>query len=62
MADSLLGREIQSQPIQKTGLFSLQRFITDLDPHEINHIGEAIVSNSGELEYLKTYRLSANQT
>ncbi|MEH2056818.1 MAG: hypothetical protein V7K97_11825 [Nostoc sp.] len=40
----------------------LQRFITDLNPNEENHIGEAIIRENGELEYLKTYRLSGMQT
>jgi hypothetical protein len=44
------------------GPFSLQRFITDLHLKDENHIGEAIVRDNGELEYLKTYRLSAAQT
>lgn len=43
-------------------LFTLQRFITDLQLKSKNHIGEAIVRADGQLEYLKTYRLSEAQT
>ena len=62
MASNLLGRLVSSQRVYTAGAFTLQRFITDLNPREDNHIGEAIVRLSGELEYLKTYRLSAAQT
>ncbi len=62
MADSLLDRPLQAKRIQKTGIFTLERFITDLDPQEVNHIGEVIVSQNGDLEYLKSYRLSTSQT
>lgn len=58
----MLKRPVKSQQVYKAGSFTLQRFITDLDSHQINHIGEAIVRDTGELEYLKTYRLSALQT
>lgn len=62
MANSLLQRPVKTQKVYKAGSFNLQRFITDIDSHQINHIGEAIVRDTGELEYLKTYRLSAIQT
>lgn len=62
MSDSLLQRPVSAQKVYKAGSFTLQRFLTDLDSHQINHIGEAIVRDTGELEYLKTYRLSATQT
>ena len=62
MANSLLQRPVEAKQVYKAGSFTLQRFITDLDSHQVNHIGEAIVRNTGELEYLKTYRLCATQT
>ena len=62
MAEGLLGRKLISQKVYTAGSFVLQRFITDLNPKEENHIGEAIIRENGELEYLKTYRLSGMQT
>ncbi|MDZ8053213.1 MAG: ARPP-2 domain-containing protein [Aulosira sp. ZfuVER01] len=62
MAEGLLQRQLRSQRVYTAGPFVLQRFITNLLPKEENHIGEAIVRDNGELEYLKTYRLSAAQT
>jgi DNA-binding NtrC family response regulator len=62
MAEGLLGRKLISQKVYTAGSFMLQRFITDLNPNEENHIGEAIIRENGELEYLKTYRLSGMQT
>lgn len=61
MAEGLLC-ELQSQVVYSAGSFLLQRFITKLQLGEENHIGEAIVRDNGEIEYLKTYRLSASQT
>lgn len=63
MAANLLGRSVTGSAVYQLGPFTLQRFITDLDPlQKDNHIGEAIVRDNGDLEYLKTYRLSAAQT
>jgi hypothetical protein len=62
MAEGLLGRALKSQMVYATNSFFLQRFITDLNPHAENYIGEAIVRENGELEYLKTYCLSTSQT
>ena len=59
---SLRDRPLKAKRIHKTGKFTLERFITDLDPHEVNHIGEVIISPNGQLEYLKSYRLSTAQT
>lgn len=61
MASDILQRPVESKRIYTAGPFTLQRFITDLKLKSENHIGEAIVSNDGQLEYLKTYRLSAGQ-
>jgi hypothetical protein len=62
MASNLLGRPIESKRIYTAGGFTLQRFMTDLQLKSENHIGEAIVRDNGQLEYLKTYRLSEAQT
>jgi len=62
MATNLLQRELKSQRVYTAGPFGLQRFITELEPKGENHIGEAIISENGEIQYLKTYRLSAAQT
>jgi hypothetical protein len=61
MADGLL-RGLAAQRVYTMGAFSLQRFITSLSLDQENHIGEVILRDSGEVEYLKTYRLSAAQT
>lgn len=61
MAGDLLGRSLRSQRIYTAGPFTLQRFITDLSLGSENHMGEAILREDGELEYLKTYRLSESQ-
>jgi hypothetical protein len=62
MAADLLQRDLQAQRVYTAGPFTLQRFITDLSLKSENHIGEAIVREDGQLEYLKTYRLSEAQT
>ena len=62
MANSLLERPVKSQKVYQAGSFTLQRFLTSLDSGSLNHIGEAIVRDTGELEYLKTYRLSEIQS
>jgi hypothetical protein len=62
--DLLAPRPLQNvQIVYTAGPFTLLRFLTDLDPARENHIGEAIVrTGTGQMEYLKTYRLSAAQT
>ncbi|MBD2359594.1 hypothetical protein H6G36_00010 [Anabaena minutissima FACHB-250] len=62
MAEGLLQRQLNSQIVYTAGSFLLQRFITDLQPKHKNYMGEVIIRESGELEYLKTYRLSESQT
>jgi hypothetical protein len=62
MGMDLLQRSIRSQQIYQAGAFSLQRFITDLDKTRTNYIGESIVDDRGDLQYLKIYGLSAVQT
>jgi hypothetical protein len=62
MAGDLLDRPITSHQMYQAGVFSLQRFITDLDKNSTNYIGESIVDELGALQYLKVYSLSATQT
>ncbi len=62
MAAGVIARPVASQRVYRAGPFSLQRFVTDLNPREENHIGEVIVRDDGTLEYARTYRLSAGQT
>jgi hypothetical protein len=62
MSRGLLGKGVHRERVYRAGPFQLQRFITALDLADENHLGEAIVRDSGELEYLKTYRLSAAQS
>jgi hypothetical protein len=62
MSGGLLGKRVRSEKIYRTGAFQLLRFSTELSPSEENHIGEAIVRENGDLQYLKTFRLSAAQT
>lgn len=62
MAQGLFERPVRSESVYRAGPFHLQRFVTELDPSEENHLGEAILRDTGEVEYLKTFRLSAAQT
>jgi hypothetical protein len=62
MANGLLQRNLKTQRVYTAEPFVLQRFMTNLNPKEENYLGEAISRDNGELEYLKTYRLSAAQT
>jgi hypothetical protein len=62
MSQGVISRPLESEKVYSCGPFQLQRFATRLDPSMENHIGETIVNMEGEIEYLKTYRLSAAQT
>ncbi|MBW4508330.1 MAG: hypothetical protein KME64_17715 [Scytonematopsis contorta HA4267-MV1] len=62
MANGFLDRELNSKTVYNANPFTLQRFITNLEGYNENYIGEAIVRDNGELEYLHTYRLSDAQT
>lgn len=61
MAAGVLRERLRWHTVHRAGPFRLRRFIAALRPDEENHIGEAIVRDSGELEYCKTFRLSAAQ-
>ena len=62
MASGWVENLLRSQIVYTFRQFQMQRFITNRHPKEENHIGEAIVRENGEIEYLKTYRLSVAQT
>ncbi len=62
MSRGLIGKGAAVERLYRAGPFQLQHFITTLDLDDENHLGEAIVRDTGELEYLKTYRLSAAQS
>ncbi|MEZ4361538.1 MAG: hypothetical protein R3B48_15230 [Kofleriaceae bacterium] len=62
MASGVIGKPVRAERLYRAGPFQLQRFATNMDPAEENHLGEAILRDTGELEYLKTFRLSAAQT
>lgn len=56
----LEGRELDSQTVYTTGIFTLERFVTRLTEGD-NFAGEAILREDGTLEYLKLFRLSRGQ-
>lgn len=58
----IFDKRVTAERVYRAGPFQLQRFITSLDLADENHLGEAIVRDTGELEYLKSYRLSATQS
>jgi hypothetical protein len=62
LAQGIIGRGVRSERVYRAGPFSLQRFVTSLSLHDENHIGEAIVREDGNIEYLKTFRLSSSQS
>lgn len=62
MAAGLAGQQLTSEVVNKMGPFQIERFRSHLTPEHEAHIGEAIVHQSGALQYLKTFRLSKNQT
>jgi hypothetical protein len=58
----LIGRELQRQTVYQPGPLKLERFVTNLDPNWVNHIGERLTRADGEVLYLKTFTLSSTQT
>lgn len=62
MLPDLLSRPLITQKLYEPGHLTLERFITDLDPAQINHVGERLTRKNGEVLYLKTFQLSAAQT
>lgn len=62
MTQGLFEQTYRRERIYRFKPFTLERFVSNLDPNTENHFGEAIYSDDGDLQYLKTYRLSAAQT
>jgi hypothetical protein len=62
LLEPVLSLSLNTELINTFGPYQLQRFHSTLTPQSDNLIGEAIVSNTGRIEYLKTYRLSHAQT
>lgn len=60
-AAGVLRAPLRWQTVRRAGPFRLRRFVSTLHPDAENHVGEAIVRDTGELEYCKTFRLSAAQ-
>ncbi|MCB9764492.1 MAG: hypothetical protein H6739_32255 [Alphaproteobacteria bacterium] len=65
MASGLMGREVDATLVRRCGPFQLHRFLTRFedqapDAHE-HHIGEVLLRGDGQIEYLKTMRLSRGQ-
>jgi hypothetical protein len=58
MASSLFNKQLETEQVYRIGRFSLKRFMSELKLTDENHIGEFIISDTGSLEYLKTYHLS----
>ncbi|MCO7223284.1 hypothetical protein [Pleionea sp. CnH1-48] len=57
----ILSPKVESKLVNQLGPFTLQRFTTDLSNDQENFIGEALIRDDGQIEYLKTYQLSRSQ-
>ena len=55
-------RPLLTETVYRPGSMRLERFVTDLELHRPNHIGERLVRDDGELLYVNTLRLSSAQT
>ena len=62
LLNDLLGRPLIRQTVYQPGKLLLERFITELDPSQVNHVGEQLLRPDGELLYFKSFQLSAAQT
>lgn len=62
LLSNLLNRPLKLEEVYQPGKLLLERFITDLDLQQVNHVGERLTRKNGELLYLKTFQLSASQT
>lgn len=62
MLGDWLERPLRTETVYKPAHLRLERFLTDLDPTQANHIGERLLRKNGEVLYLKTFHLSAAQT
>jgi hypothetical protein len=62
LAAGIIERPIVTTSVYSNALFLVERFITDINLGLENYIGERIVRSNGDLEYLKLYRLSEDQS
>lgn len=58
MAEDLLGEDLRWTPVYRAGPFSLTRFLPTFSPGTRAHVGEVLVDDEGEVQYLKTTLLS----
>ncbi|GLY74870.1 ARPP-2 domain-containing protein [Actinoallomurus iriomotensis] len=61
MAGGLLGADYTYEHVYELGPYRLSRFLPPFERRRDNHIGELITDESGQVAYLKTFRLSENQ-
>lgn len=61
LAAGAIGAEVRAERVHRMAPFQLERLLPDFEPGRESHLGEAIVRDGGEIEYLKTYRLSDAQ-
>ena len=62
LSADLFEANLEREVLKQRGDFSLERFITDLDPRRrVAHVGEAIFTRHNRLAYLKTSLLSRQQ-
>lgn len=62
MAGGLLSGDHRFQEVRRLGRFTLSRFLPGFRLKQENHLGETITDEHGRPAYLKTFRLSENQT
>lgn len=64
MLSGLFGRPLRREKLYRIRgkKMLLERFVTELDATQTNHIGECLTRDDGELLYLKTFQLSTEQT
>lgn len=62
MAGGLLRAPARVEEVYRMGRFSLSRFLPSFERKADNHIGETITDGDGRLAYLKTFRLSEQQS
>jgi hypothetical protein len=58
----LLDRPIFKQTIYRPAQLQLERFMTELNLQGTNTLGERLIRQDGEVLYLKTFQLGADQT
>jgi hypothetical protein len=61
MAGGLFRQSVNLEQVYRLGRHKLYRFLPEFSVDDENHIGELIRTPTGEVAYLKTFRLSAAQ-